>query len=827
MTQYRGDDLVLTVSQSVDPERNLLKYEPFIDQLCKTRSYQKDALRTAIRFFLGGQYASADALIAENYASSSVLQQVHGTLDKWREKLLFPDRLSASVDLATGTGKSYLLYGVAAIMLAEGAVDQVLVLCPSTTIESGLTAKFRELAVDADLSSALPDHCALRMPTIGNGAESVVPGSICLENFHAVLPNVGSSIRSSLAGKGGRTLVLNDEAHHLFSSDDMKRWTEFVADPSFAFKYVLGVSGTCYIDDDYFPDVIYRYSLREAIDAGFVKTIDYVAEDSDGTRSEKFQKIYDNHMSNKRAYGAVRPLTLLVTRDVTACKRLTSELIDFLASTESSSPEDVAKKVLAVTSDPEHRRNVQSLAAVDSHSSPVEWITSVSMLTEGWDVKNVFQIVPHEERAFRSKLLISQVLGRGLRVPDEYRGERPVVTVFNHDSWSARIRHLVDEILEIETRLYSETVKKSPDYDFEIHNIDYTRLQTLENLEAATEGEMRFDREYISLVSQVDELERETTYERAGTGEVRRKRTRIKYEMFEAAEVAEHILAKFRAIDLEEGTRYAQTYDLEWLLNMIQTSLRRVGEERDVVSEENRQRLQAAFGAVHRKSNQTVRYDRTPSDLRTVRASDRRRDSVSLSSLRRGDATIFFDALAFDLSDDATKSVLQAVVEDESLPRSAYDSVPNSFDFRTCQNIVITTHRPERLFVRKLVQNENASVIDGWIKSNDQGFYPIEFSWRRGDKTKRASFNPDFFISTGDTTIVVEIKGDEEVAEPSEENRAKYRAAMEHFQLVNARVSRDYFFHFLSPRDFDGFFQFLRDRNFSYRSELSAALASD
>ena len=46
----------------------------------------------------------------------------------------------------------------------------------------------------------------------------------------------------------------------------------------------------------------------------------------------------------------------------------------------------------------------------------------VSMLTEGWDVQNVFQIVPHEERAFNSKLLIAQVLGRGLRVPDAYKG---------------------------------------------------------------------------------------------------------------------------------------------------------------------------------------------------------------------------------------------------------------------------------------------------------------------------------------------------------------------------------------------------------------------
>jgi len=31
--------------------------------------------------------------------------------------------------------------------------------------------------------------------------------------------------------------------------------------------------------------------------------------------------------------------------------------------------------------------------------------------------------VPHEERAFNSKLLIAQVLGRGLRIPEEYKGD--------------------------------------------------------------------------------------------------------------------------------------------------------------------------------------------------------------------------------------------------------------------------------------------------------------------------------------------------------------------------------------------------------------------
>ena len=110
----------------------------------------------------------------------------------------------------------------------------------------------------------------------------------------------------------------------------------------------------------------------------------------------------------------------------------------------------IQDKVLIVTSSDKHKNNLIKLKNVDSKTeSKVEWIISVSMLTEGWDVKNVFQIVPWEDRAFNSKLLISQVLGRGLRLPIEYQIPQPKVVVFNHDSWSKNIKGLINEILEI------------------------------------------------------------------------------------------------------------------------------------------------------------------------------------------------------------------------------------------------------------------------------------------------------------------------------------------------------------------------------------------
>lgn len=131
---------------------------------------------------------------------------------------------------------------------------------------------------------------------------------------------------------------------------------------------------------------------------------------------------------------------------------------------------------IVVTSALKHKKNLALLGKIDEKDNKVQWIFSVSMLTEGWDVKNVFQIVPWEDRAFNSKLLIAQVLGRGLRIPDGLNGQ-PKVRVYNHANWSKNIQSLVDEILETELTLTSD-ISNSDErqkYNFVIRSIDYTK----------------------------------------------------------------------------------------------------------------------------------------------------------------------------------------------------------------------------------------------------------------------------------------------------------------------------------------------------------------
>lgn len=179
---FQNKDLVLKVSPSYDPRRfDPNKYEDFMDALCGDREYQKEAIRETVRYFLGGEYKSLKELAEKDYHNNPKLQEKYSSFEDFLEALQLPDKLSCSLDHATATGKSYVMYGIARIMLAEGAVDQVLVLCPSDTIEAGLTEKFRSLSADRTLKDLLPADSKISNPGIINASNTIQKGDICIE----------------------------------------------------------------------------------------------------------------------------------------------------------------------------------------------------------------------------------------------------------------------------------------------------------------------------------------------------------------------------------------------------------------------------------------------------------------------------------------------------------------------------------------------------------------------------------------------------------------------------------------------------------------------
>ena len=744
------------------------------------------------------------------------------------------------------------MYGIAQIMLGIGLVDRVLVLCPSLTIEDGLLEKFRTLAEDSSLLNAIPESCFIRNPSIKTADTTIKEGDICIENIHAVYERTGSSINDSFAGNGQRTLVLNDEAHHIFNtiegrdktSQSLKKWKEFLIDNNYNFKYIIGFTGTAYIKDDYFNDVIYRYSLRQAVNDKIIKMVEYISKNDDAELEIKFQEIYDNHIQNRNTYRRLKPLTILITKDITAAKRLTTDLIEFISKIENSTFEESEVKVLIVTSANEHKANIKILKEVDNKNNPIEWVISVSMLTEGWDVKNVFQIVPWEDRAFNSKLLIAQVLGRGLRIPFEYQSPQPKVKVFNHDAWSRNIRGLVDEILEIELKLTSSALSNGErsNHHFDIYNISYEK-EPQEKISEKKHSEFDYTKGYIELQSQVEDIEKEAEYTNLN-GKIESKNTLIHYNTYTVDEVVNKIINELKLREWEGKILKLPTGNYsknklppkDELKKIIRNSMEKVGIKGDRLIEKNKLKIESSFNTLLRKTGKTTFYDKKVKDPLLISTKTIEKETLAVGNLRHNSTVFYSSRYNSELPQDLLE-IFHAVIEDESFPRSASKEI-NNFLFKTPIDIVFTKYEPERRFIERLCKNENTAKIDTWIKSRDSGFYSIEYSITStgGKHSKIQTFNPDFFIKVTDNNashfIIVEIKSDGDV---SDENKAKWKYAKQHFEDLNNEmktrsINHVYHFHFLSPNSFDTFFEYLNNGNLiadRFRSDLEDKLEEE
>ncbi len=820
--RFSADQLMLRVSESYDPAVfDLAAYDAFVEQVSGGRDYQVHAIRAVLRLFLGGRYANTEELARESWEASADLQRLYASAGALVDKLPFADKLACTLDLATGTGKSWVMYAVARVMLNEGAVDRVLVLAPSLTIEAGLLEKFTALTADGDLTDLLPLRSGGHpVPAIVDAGATVQQGEICVENVHAAYERTGSSLADSFGGVGDRALVISDEAHHVLSAgrQQSKRWHEFVADARYGFAYHLGVSGTCYAGNEYFSDVVDRYAIRDAINHKWVKEVYYLTEDDSTTNDERFQKLLAQHEKNRARYRPLKPLTIAVVKDIKAADALAEELVEFLAARPRTTRAQAESKVLVVTSSKAHADNVKRLKTVDEATDPTEWIVSVAMLTEGWDVKNVFQIYPHEKRAFNSKLLISQVLGRGLRRPEgPHAPAHPVVYVFNHQRWGPEIDGFVAEILDQETTIAQRPARRRGVPHVALHQIKTAdvptgvepqkletnkRLRTLNlNPQVDAPGETRFAS--ATDLTKADVLTTQVVQHRYPTEEI-------------VAEVRRRLLDHDRRPGVN-GT-LSRDYPKDRVRTMIVEALERLGLDGTEVTQENRQKILNSFGGLRQRSVvPRAMWTVQPVGLKRVSSATMRPVSERISRLTVNMA-LFYDEHSERLGTDEDADALRKAVE-LSTTRSGVEvhEVVNAHDFKSPVNVVLADHTPERVFVQRLLHPKNSVALRSWVKAPDTRFYEIDYAFQEGGagRSKHGDFNPDFFLwlAERDLVVVVEVKGD---GDESWRNKGKLNAARTHFQTINGLLEeagdeRRYSFHVLTPKDYDRFFATVRD----------------
>jgi type III restriction enzyme len=414
--------------------------------------------------------------------------------------------------LATGVGKTRLMGAFVTYLFLSGRSRNFFVLAPNTTIYEKLLADFTK-GTEKYVFKGIAEF-AQNEPHIVNG-ENWTQGRDLFGEASAVRINVfnvdkinkdqgrikrlheyiGESYFDYLANLPDLVLLM-DEAHRYRAKAGMKAVAEL--------KPVLGLELTATpktvgSKSVAFKNVVFDYGLGNAMAEGFVKE-PAVATRKDfrpeSVTPEQLERIkledgihcHENTKAELDIYARssgrpkVHPFMLIVAQTIEHAGeirkiieaddffggRYKERVIEVHSGTKGEETDEITQRLLALEKD-----------------ARTEIVIHVNKLKEGWDVRNLYTIVPL--RASASDILTEQTLGRGLRLPYGVRTGIEAVdrlTVIAHDRFHEVIRAARDPNSIIAIRKVV-TVGEGGDISPE----GATVLDTRSNIEAALTGQ--------------------------------------------------------------------------------------------------------------------------------------------------------------------------------------------------------------------------------------------------------------------------------------------------------------------------------------------------
>lgn len=375
--------------------------------------------------------------------------------------------------LATGVGKTRLMGAFITYLKIAHGIDNFFVLAPNLTIYNKLiddftpnTAKyvFKGIAEFAISPPVLTTGETYERQIASGG--QLFPTTINIFNIAKISSEVrggrsprirsfreeiGESYFDYLASLPDLVLLM-DESHRYRATAGMRAINEL--------KPVLGLelTATPFTEGTRgpvaFQNVVFDYPLARAMEDGFVKEPAVVTRKdfnpagkspkaieemklSDGIRLHESVKVELETYARENGVNIVKPFVLVIARDTSHA----ADLMTFIQSDEFYKGR-YAGKVIQVDSSVKEEETVEKLLTVERNDNPVEIVIHVNMLKEGWDVTNLYTIIPL--RAANARTLIEQSIGRGLRLP---YGKRTGVTAVDRLNIVAhdRFQEIVDE----------------------------------------------------------------------------------------------------------------------------------------------------------------------------------------------------------------------------------------------------------------------------------------------------------------------------------------------------------------------------------------------
>ena len=392
------------------------------------------------------------------------------------------DFVSIAFSIATGVGKTRLMGAIIAYLYLRKGIKNFFVLAPNLTIYDKLIEDFgnpgyakyvfngisefvhnRPIVITGDNYSqqgALFSDSEIRINIFNiakfnsdsrgtkKGGESLAPRIKRLSEY------LGQSYWDYLSGLDD-LVILMDEAHRYHADASKNAINEL--------KPILGIELTATPLDEKglpFRNIVYEYSLAQALADG-----KYVKNPAIATR-KNFQKgslsdreveiikledaisIHQDTKNELEIYALnndvklVKPFILVVCKDIAHAKEI-HELIN----SDSFYNGQYKGKVLQIDSSTKKEEDIEKqFVSLESPDNEIEIVIHVNMLKEGWDVTNLYTIVPL--RAANAGILVEQTIGRGLRLP--FDGKRTGVdkidklTVVAHENFNAVIEAAQD-----------------------------------------------------------------------------------------------------------------------------------------------------------------------------------------------------------------------------------------------------------------------------------------------------------------------------------------------------------------------------------------------
>ena len=422
---------------------------------------------------------AAPSLLGHDQDVASILATLKGefpTLEDFERE--FP---SLCFSLATGVGKTRLMGAFIAYLHLAHGINNFFVLAPNLTIYNKLIADFTRNTPKYVFKGIA--EFAQQPPLIITGDNYDQTGAVVQDQTAGFARDVRinifniSKINSEVrGGKEPRIkrmrevlgdsyfnhlanlpdlVLLMDESHRYRASAGVRSINELK--PLFG----LEVTATPFVESAKGPvpfrNVVMDYPLARAMEDGFVKEPAAVTQRNfnakahtpdeieqikleDGVRLHESTKAELLTYARENNVKVVKPFMLVIARDTTHASQLKA-LIESPAFYEGR----YASKVIQVDSSrsgAEEEEMIAKLLAVESVDEPTEIVIHVNMLKEGWDVTNLYTIVPL--RAANARTLIEQSIGRGLRLPYGKRTGVAVVDRLNivaHD----KFQEIIDE----------------------------------------------------------------------------------------------------------------------------------------------------------------------------------------------------------------------------------------------------------------------------------------------------------------------------------------------------------------------------------------------